>query len=60
VREYADRSGLVSRGGFSPADHRRKSEPVEALAVTPDQMRFVSSVRESILEAAEEPDAQAL
>lgn len=35
-------------------------EAVEALAVTPDQGRFVSGVRESILEAAEEPDAQAL
>ena len=35
-------------------------EAVEALAVRPDQRRFVSGVRESILEAAEEPDAQAL
>ncbi len=35
-------------------------EAVEALAVTPDQGRFVSGVRESILEAAQEPDAQAL
>ena len=35
-------------------------EAVEALAVTPEQGRFVSGVRESILEAAEEPDAQAL
>lgn len=35
-------------------------EPVEALAVTPSQGRFVSGVRESILEAAEEPDARAL
>ena len=35
-------------------------EAVEALAVTPGQRRFVSGVRESILEAAEEPDAQAL
>ena len=35
-------------------------EAVEALAVKPDQERFVSGVRESILEAAEEPDAQAL
>jgi len=35
-------------------------EAVEALAVTPDQGRFVSGVRESVLEAAEEPDAQAL
>jgi hypothetical protein len=35
-------------------------EAVEALAVTPDQGRFVSGVHESILEAAEEPDAQAL
>jgi diamine N-acetyltransferase len=35
-------------------------EAVEALAVAPDQRRFVSSVRESILEAAEEPDARAL
>ena len=33
---------------------------VEALAVRPDQGRFVSGVRESILEAAAEPDAQAL
>ena len=35
-------------------------EAVEALAVTPDQRRFVSGVRESILEAAAEPDARAL
>jgi diamine N-acetyltransferase len=35
-------------------------ETVEALAVTPDQGRFVSGVRESILEAAAEPDAHAL
>jgi diamine N-acetyltransferase len=35
-------------------------EAVEALAVTPDQGRFVSGVRESILEAAGEPDAHAL
>jgi diamine N-acetyltransferase len=35
-------------------------EAVEALAVTPGQRRFVSGVRESIREAAEEPDAQAL
>jgi diamine N-acetyltransferase len=33
---------------------------VEALSVTPEQGRFVSGVRESILEASEEPDAQAL
>ena len=33
---------------------------IEALAVTPDQQRFVSGVRESILEAEEEPDARAL
>ena len=35
-------------------------EAVEALAVTPDQGRFVSGVRESILEAADELDAHAL
>jgi diamine N-acetyltransferase len=35
-------------------------EAVEALIVTPDQERFVSGVCESILEAAEHPDAQAL
>jgi diamine N-acetyltransferase len=35
-------------------------EAVEALAVAPDQARFVSGVRESILEAAAEPDARAL
>ena len=35
-------------------------EAVEALAVTPDQRRFVSGVRESILEAAEEPEGRAL
>jgi diamine N-acetyltransferase len=35
-------------------------EAVEALAVAPDQGRFVSGVRESMLEAAEEADAQAL
>ena len=34
-------------------------EAVEALAVTPSQRRFVSGVRESILEAVEEPDAPA-
>ena len=35
-------------------------EAVEALAVTPDQQRFVSGVRESLLEAAAEPGARAL
>ena len=35
-------------------------EAVEALAVTPAQRRFVSSVRDSMLEAAQEPGAQAL
>jgi diamine N-acetyltransferase len=35
-------------------------EAVEALAVTPEQRRFVSSVRESMLEAANEPGAHAL
>lgn len=35
-------------------------EAVVALAVAPAQGRFVSGVRESILEAAAEPDAQAL
>jgi diamine N-acetyltransferase len=35
-------------------------EAVEALAVRPDQGRFVSGVRESILEAAGEPNARAL
>jgi len=35
-------------------------EAVEALDVAPDQGRFVSGVRESILEGVEEPDAQAL
>lgn len=35
-------------------------EAVEALAVAPDQRSFVSGVRESILEAKEEPDARAL
>ena len=35
-------------------------EAVEALAVAPDQARYVSGVRESLLEAAEHPDAQAL
>jgi diamine N-acetyltransferase len=34
-------------------------DAVEALAVTPDQGRFVSGVRESILEAADHPDARA-
>jgi diamine N-acetyltransferase len=33
---------------------------VEALAVTTDQERFVSSVGDSIHEAAQEPDAQAV
>jgi diamine N-acetyltransferase len=33
---------------------------VEALAVTPNQRRFVSGVRESLLEASQEPDARAL
>ncbi len=33
---------------------------IEALAVSPSQGRFVSSVRESLREAAEEADAQAL
>ncbi len=35
-------------------------DAVEALAVSPAQRRFVSSVRDSILEAAQEPGAQAL
>ena len=35
-------------------------EVVEALAVSPRQRRFVSSVRDSIVEAAQEPGAQAL
>lgn len=35
-------------------------DAVLALAVTPDQGRFVSGVRESILEAAAEPGARAL
>ena len=35
-------------------------EVVEAFAVSPDQGRFVSGVRESMLEAAEEPDARAI
>ena len=35
-------------------------DAVEALHVTPGQSRFVSGVRESLLEAAQEPDAQAL
>jgi diamine N-acetyltransferase len=42
-----------------PITHANR-EAVEALAVTSDQGRFVSGVRESILEAAQEPDAQAL
>ena len=35
-------------------------DAVEALAVTPEQGRFVSGVRESMLEAAAEPEARAL
>jgi diamine N-acetyltransferase len=35
-------------------------EAVEALAVAPEQRRFVSGVRESLAEAAEHPDAQAI
>lgn len=35
-------------------------EAVEALGVTPDQWQFVSGVRESLHEAAEEPDAWAI
>jgi diamine N-acetyltransferase len=35
-------------------------DAVEALAVTPEQGRFVSGVRESLREAAGEPDAHAL
>jgi GNAT superfamily N-acetyltransferase len=35
-------------------------QAVEALSVRPDQRRFVSGVRDSILEAAEEPYAHAL
>ena len=35
-------------------------DAVEALAVTPDQGRFVSGVRESLVEAAQHPDARAL
>ena len=35
-------------------------DAVEALAVAPGQRRYVSGVRESMLEAAREPDAHAL
>ncbi len=35
-------------------------EAVESLAVSPAQRRFVSSVRDSLLEAAAEPGAQAI
>jgi diamine N-acetyltransferase len=35
-------------------------EAVEALSVAPEQRRFVSGVRESLLEGAEHPDAHAL
>jgi diamine N-acetyltransferase len=35
-------------------------EAVEALRVSPDQEQFVSSVKDSLLEAAEEPDGRAL
>ncbi len=35
-------------------------EAVEALRISPAQERFVSSVTESLLEAAEEPDGRAL
>ena len=35
-------------------------DAVEGLAVAPAQRRFVSSVRDSLLEAAQEPGAQAL
>jgi diamine N-acetyltransferase len=35
-------------------------QAVEALAVAPGQRQFVSGVRESLLEAAQEPDAQAI
>ena len=35
-------------------------QAVEALRVSPDQERFVSGVAESLLEAAEHPDAHAL
>ena len=35
-------------------------EAVEALGVSPAQRRFVSGVRESMVEAAAEPDAQAI
>ena len=38
----------------------KNRKAVEALAVSADQRRFVSGVRESLLEAAGEPDAQAL
>jgi diamine N-acetyltransferase len=35
-------------------------EAVEALAVAPEQRRFVSGVRESVIEAADHPDAHGL
>jgi diamine N-acetyltransferase len=35
-------------------------DAVEALAVTPEQRRFVSGVRESLREAAAEPEARAI
>jgi diamine N-acetyltransferase len=42
-----------------PVDDANR-EAVEALAVAPEQTRFVSSVRDSLREAAEEPGACAL
>lgn len=48
--------GVVSLRPITDANR----EAVEALAVAPDQRRFVSGVRESLLEAAGEPDAHAL
>jgi diamine N-acetyltransferase len=42
-----------------PVDDANR-EAVEALAVTPAQTPFVSSVRDSLREAAEEPGARAL
>ena len=42
-----------------PITHANRAA-VEALAVAPAQERFVSGVSESILEAAEHPDARAL
>ena len=51
--------GLPARVSLRPITDANR-QAVEELAVAPAQRRFVSGVRESMSEAAEHPDAQAI